>query len=168
MTKKLIAVVCVLLLAVSLGGCFIREQINKKIGEAITEGILDQAISGGDIDIDGDKFVFKGDDGEEFTIGGGEWPKGRAADLLPSLHAGTISSVMNSETYCLIVIADTSESDYNSYLQDFQNAGFSQNTATLDSDGMLYYYASYDDLTNGTLTYSRETKEMTIMVNIAE
>ncbi len=60
--KKILAGLLVLLLVFSLAGCGIKEKLEQKAGEAIVEKILDSA--GVKADIDGDKLVVKGEDGE--------------------------------------------------------------------------------------------------------
>ncbi len=168
MLKKLLALLIAVLMTAALSGCFIREQINKKIGEAVTEGIVNQFASGADIDIDGEEIVIKGEDGEEVTFGSTQWPQGEAVDLLPAFSQGTISSVMNSDKYCMIVVNDVSESDYNSYVQAIQDAGFSENPFTMDSEDGLYFGASYNENTSAAVTFSGDSGEITIMVSIAE
>lgn len=168
MLKKLLALLVVVLMIVALSGCSIREQINKKIGEAVTEGIVNQFTSGADIDIDGEEIVIKGEDGEEVTFGATEWPKGEAADLLPPLRGGTVSSVMNSEKYCMIIVNDATESDYNDYVQAVQNAGFSESPFTMDSEDGLYFGASYNETTSAAITFSGDSGEMTIVVSVSE
>ncbi len=168
MLKKLLALLVAVLMTAALSGCFIREQINKKIGEAVTEGIVNQFASGADIDIDGEEIVIQGEDGEEVTFGGTDWPQGDAADLLPALNTGTISSVMNSGDYCMIIVTDVSESDYNDYVQAIQDTGFSQEPFTMDSEDGLYFGASYNETTSAAITYSGDPGEMTIVVSISE
>ena len=69
--KRILAylLVCSCLLAsiLPLGGCGIK----KKAEKAITEKIVEKAL-GDNVDIDGDTVTIKGEDGEEFSIGGGE------------------------------------------------------------------------------------------------
>ena len=168
MLKKLLALVLAGLLVMALSGCFIRQKINEKIGEAVTEGFINQVASGANIDIDGEKVVIKGEDGEEVTFGGNEWPKGEAADLLPSLNKGTVSYVMNSELYCMITISGLSEADYNSYVQSVQDVGFSDDTYTMNSEDGMYFGASYNETTSVAVTFTGDSGEMTIVVSISE
>jgi len=59
--------------------------------------ILEDA--GVDADIDGDKVVIKGEDGQELTIGEGEWPSFDLAKSIPEFKGGKIVSVM---IHCLL------------------------------------------------------------------
>ncbi len=112
--------------------------------------------------------MIKGEDGEEVTFGSTEWPSGEAADLLPSLSNGTVSSVMNSEKYCMIIVTGVSESDFNNYVQAVQDVGFSENPFTMNSDDGLYFGASYNETTSAAVTFTGESGEMTIVVSVAE
>lgn len=168
MFKKAMALLLAGLMVFALSGCGIREKISEKIGEAVTEGIVNQFASGADIDIDGEEIVIKGEDGEEVTFGSTEWPQGEAIDLLPAFNQGSISSVMNSEKYCMIIVSDVSESDFNNYVQAVQDAGFSENPFTMDSEEGLYFGASYNETTSAAVTFSGDSGEMTIVASISE
>ncbi|MGI6607352.1 MAG: hypothetical protein ACOX2X_10100, partial [Peptococcia bacterium] len=63
--KKTVVVLMVTLLSFLVTGCGIKEKIEQKAAEKIAETIVEQALSDGNtkVDIDGDTFTVKGEDG---------------------------------------------------------------------------------------------------------
>jgi len=163
-----------------LAGC----SLDKKIGESITEGILEKA--GGedaDINIDGEDFSittedgemtfdedgysFEGEDGEEMTISGdNEWPEGTAADLIPKFDKGKITATMNLDTGCTIVIEEVEKDDYTEYIEKVKDAGFTTDQYESTSEDMSSYAAYLDEKTNFSIYYFPPDKNVTITLTI--
>jgi multiple sugar transport system substrate-binding protein len=111
MSKKVIAFLLVVIMIAAVGGCGIREKVNEEITEKVTEGVINKALDGeGTVDIEGGKVSIKGEDGEEFSFGDTEWPDDGAATFIPKFTKGKITSVINSNTVCGIIIEEVEKS----------------------------------------------------------
>ncbi|WP_033117762.1 DUF6591 domain-containing protein [Intestinimonas butyriciproducens] len=147
--KKLLIGLLILLLALSMAGCGAKEKAAEKTAEKILQG------AGVDADIDGDKVVIKGEDGQELTIGAGEWPSSDLAKSVPEFKGGKIASVMEANDSLFIMIEEISEEDFMAYLDEikgsFAEGTYEMNTGT----GMMYMAANSEGL-SVTLTYEKD------------
>jgi len=169
MSKKIIAFLLVVIMIAAVGGCGVKEQVNEKITEKVTEGVINKALDGeGTIDIDGGKVSIKGEDGEEFSFGDTEWPEDGAATLIPKFTEGKISSVMNSNTVCGIIIEEVEKSDFEQYVEKVKGEGFTDEPFEFTSDTVSSYAAQKDEKTTISLQYDRENEILTIGVEISE
>lgn len=169
MIRKAIIILFVALIVLSLGACGIRRKIDEKISEKITEGVVSK-IAGDNVDIDLDDggFTIKGDDGEEFTFGTTDWPKGKAADLLPEPKGGIIVSVMNSDNSCMVMMEEVDEKACKKYIEELKDKGFNKDVyESADEHGMAYH-AGLDDNTVAQVLYTLEDKSFSIGVQINE
>ncbi len=137
--KKAFAILMVLLMLVALAGC----NIKQKIAEKITEGILEQS-GAGDVDIDGDSMTVTGEDGEEVTLGGTEWPDSDLAKLIPEFKKGTVSYVMQSEGYLYITVDEVSQDDAEDYVDSVKN-DFADDAYESSYEGGFSYTAKNAD-----------------------
>jgi uncharacterized lipoprotein NlpE involved in copper resistance len=155
--KKAIVVLIAVVLLLSLTGCGIRQKISEKVTEKITEGIIDK-VGGDDVDIDLDdgKINVKDEDGTEWTMGGGEWPKDGAAALIPEFKEGTISAVVNSPEGCWIEIEEVDEKDFQQYVEALKNAGFDKNVATSSDEENVTYIAWLEEKASVSVSYSKD------------
>lgn len=155
--RKGLAVLIVMLLLLSLTGCGVRQKIADKVTEKITEGIVDK-VAGEDVDIDLDDGTInvKGEDGTEWTMGGGEWPKDGAAAMIPEFKEGTISAVVNSPEGCWIEIEEVDEKDFQQYVEALKNAGFDKNVATSSDEENVTYIAWLEEKASVSVSYSRD------------
>lgn len=151
--KKLLIGLLVLLLALSLAGCGAKEKAEEKAGEAVAEKILEDA--GVDADIDGDKVVIKGEDGQELSIGAGEWPTSGLAGHIPVFEGGKIVSVMEAEDSLFIMIEDVSEGDFTAYLEEIKEAFTGENYEMNTGSGMIYTAVNDSDI-SVMLTYEKD------------
>ncbi len=71
--RKILIYFFMFMLIMSLVGCGKRKSLGDRAGEALAEKIIKEA-GGGDVDIDGDVVVVKGEDGEEAIFGETDWP----------------------------------------------------------------------------------------------
>lgn len=151
--KKFFIGLLILLMTLSIAGCGAKEKLEEKAGEALAEKILEDA--GVDMDIDGDKVIVKGEDGQELTIGAGEWPTSDLAKSIPEFKGGKIASVMEANDSLFIMIEEISEEDFTAYLEEIKEAfpeeTFEMNTGT----GMMYAAANSEGL-GVTLTYEKD------------
>jgi len=183
MSRKIIAFVITLAMILLLAGC----NLDKKIGESITEGILEKASDEDiDIDLDGEDFsittedgemnfdedggyTFEGEDGEVVTVSSdNEWPEGMAADLLPKLNKGTITYTMNLGNGCMVSIEEIEEDEYTAYLEKVKDAGFTEDEYETKSDDILAYSAYSDEKTYLSIYYTPSEKTLSITLTIEE
>lgn len=164
--KKAIAVLIAVLLLVALAGCGVKQKIADKVTEGITEGIIEK-VGGDDVDIDLDdgNITVEGEDGTEWTLGGGEWPKDGAAELIPEFKKGKIASVINSTEGFMVEIEDVVKADFHQYVEALKNAGFDKNTVNYENEDELYYAAGKDEDTIAMVTLNTST--MVIQVTIS-
>jgi len=151
--KKLLIGLLVLLLALSLAGCGAKEKAEKKAGEALAEKILENA--GVDADLDGDKVVIKGEDGQELTIGAGEWPSSDLAKSIPEFKGGKVVSVMEADDSLFIMIEEISEDDFTAYLDEIKKI-FTEEAFKMNTDTGMIYAAGNDKGIGVTLTYEKD------------
>ena len=147
--KKFLIGLLILLLALSIAGCGAKEKAAEKAAEKILQG------AGVDADINGDKVVIKGEDGQELTIGAGEWPSSDLVKSVPEFKGGKIASVMEANDSLFIMIEEISEEDFMAYLDEikgsFAEGTYEMNTGT----GMMYMAANSEGL-SVTLTYEKD------------
>jgi len=151
--KKLLVVLLVLLLVLSFAGCGAKEKAEEKAGEALTEKILENA--GVDADLDGDKVVIKGEDGQELTIGAGEWPSSDLAKSIPEFKGGKVVSVMEADDSLFIMIEEISEDDFTAYLDEIKKI-FTEEAFKMNTDTGMIYAAGNDKGIGVTLTYEKD------------
>lgn len=151
--KKLLIGLLVLLLVISFAGCGAKEKAEEKAGEALAEKILENA--GVDADLDGDKVVIKGEDGQELTIGAGEWPSSDLAKSIPEFKGGKVVSVMEADDSLFIMIEVISEDDFTAYLDEIKKI-FTEEAFKMNTDTGMIYAAGNDKGIGVTLTYEKD------------
>lgn len=151
--KKVLIMLMTILLVLSFAGCGAKDKAEKKAGEALAEKILEDA--GVYADIDGDKVVVKGEDGQELTIGEGEWPSSDLAKSIPEFKGGKIVSVMEANDSLFIMIEDTSDEDFSAYLEEIKAAFTGENYEMSTGTGMIYTAVNDSDI-SVMLTYEKD------------
>ena len=170
MLRKSVVLIVILAVLLSLVGCGFRKNIERKVSDKITEGILEKVV-GDDVDVNFDdgEMSFKGGDGSEFTIGSTEWPEGKAIDLIPEFKKGEIASVLNSDKTSVIYIDGVEKADYEEYVEQVKGLGFTDDAVDLTvSDAIAYTAVSSKDKAQVSLSYGVEDKSMMISVVIQE
>lgn len=167
--KKIMVIFLAVVMLLSLGACGIRKTIDEKISEKITEGVVNK-ITGGDtkLDLDSGEVTIKGNDGKEVTFGSTEWPKGKAADILPKPKVGKIISVLNSNNSCMITLEEIDEKALKEYIEKLKDNGFDKDVYEYSDQQVVGYYASLDENTNMQVSYTIEDKVMNISIQINE
>ena len=169
MSRKIIAILLTFFVIAALGGCGAKEKMEEKVAESVAEGLINKAVDGdGKVDIDGDKVSIKGEDGEEFSFGETEWPDSGAAKEIPQLNKGVVVSAMNSEQYCMIMLEEVEPQDFNNYLEEIKDQGFTNDSYEYTSDTGYSYSAGKDENTKISLMYDPEVNSVTINYEISE
>ncbi len=158
--KRIISCLLAVLLFASLAGCGLAEKLEKKAGEKAAEGFLG-GIGGGDVDIDGDKMTFKGEDGEAFTMGGTEWPASELAKVIPEFTKGEITSVIESSDGVMVGVDSVEEADYGSYLEDIKK-DFTADAYEMNSEDYKSYSAGNADGVIVFLQYGNNSLSITV------
>lgn len=181
MLRRIKIVVIVTIALVLLSGCKLRE----KIGENITEGIINKATGGEvDIDIDGDNVTYKTEEGETvinsgengliiesedgMTVSAGseyEWPTNKAAAYLPKLKAGTVTYILNSDTTCIISIEEVSADDYLEYEETIVDAGFTVDKYETSAEDLEMYSGATDKGYIVSLIFSPSSKALQVTLD---
>lgn len=169
MFKRIVVILISTLMMLSLASCGISDKVNEKVTEEVTEGVLNKVIGeGADIDIDGEKMTLKGEDGEELSFGGTEWPDSGAAALIPEFKEGTLVSSFNTETSCIIALEDVEKQDFERYLEEVKNLGYTNETVDFTMESTQSYTASSDDSSKISVTYDSESTGMSITFEPAQ
>lgn len=159
--KKLIVLLLVLTLAcLGAAGCGAKEKLEEKAAEKILE-------QGGaeDVDIDGDKITIKGEDGEEVTIGGGEWPKSDLAKIIPEFKKGKITNTMETSNYLMVNLEEVEEADATAYIEE-NKSNFTLDNYESKSEGMITWSGKNDK--GLTLNLTLSDASFTIMMLLEE
>ncbi|NLW44930.1 MAG: hypothetical protein GXY92_07070 [Syntrophomonadaceae bacterium] len=168
MYKKIIVVLISILMVLTLASCGVREKVNEKIFEKVTETVINKATGGAaDIDLDGDKLTIKGEDGEELTIGGSEWPDSGAATMIPEFKHGKVVSAFNSDASCAIVLEEVQEQDFKDYLDELKGLGYTENSYTFSQETAQTYSAEAEDGSAISVTYNGNDQTLTISFRAA-
>lgn len=163
--KRIALVLLGVAMLLALAGCGVREKIEDKITEGIIENIAGENV---DIDLDEGTITVEGEEGEEWSLGGGEWPEGQAADLIPEFTKGKITGVMNSAKACFISIEEVEEQDYREYIEALKSAGFDQDVVEASDESMITYGASLEDGSASVIMSYSSDKEMIIQVTASQ
>lgn len=171
MLKKITVILLTALLMLSLASCGVKQSLDDKIAEKVTEGVINKATGGeGNVDIDMDSggISFEGEDGEKITLGDTEWPTGDAAAKIPELKKGKIISAMSSEKACMAMLEELELQDYKQYVEEVKDSGFVNDAVEQESASGYAYYAYLDEVTMVYLMYDAEGKTLTVSVEISE
>ena len=94
--------------------------------------------------------------------------EGGAANLLPEFKKGTIVSVANADSGCMVLLEDVEEKDAEDYIEKVKNKGFTEKPIESYGDSYYNYAAGLDEKTHASVLYDKKTKSMTINVQIDE
>ena len=147
--KKILICLLTFTLLFSFTGCGAKEKLEEKAAEKILQG------AGVDANIDGDKVVIKGEDGQELTIGSGEWPSSNLAKSIPEFKGGKIVSVMEANDSLFIMIEEISDKDFTAYLEETKKS-FTVETYEMSTDSGMMYAAENGDGLGVTLIYEKD------------
>jgi hypothetical protein len=167
--KKIMVILLAALMMLTLASCGVKKNIDEKIAEKVTEGVVNKATGGeANIDIKKGELTLKGEDGEEVTFGSTKWPQGEAASLIPEFKKGNIVTVMNSDKACAIMLEKVEEKDYKQYVQELKTRGFNNDAAELSSSTSQNYKAHSNENTMVFVMYDSEQQVLSISLEISE
>lgn len=158
--KKIFIGLLVILLTLFMAGCGAKEKASEKAAEKILEA------AGVEADIDGDKVVVKGEDGQELTIGEGEWPTSDLAKSIPKFKGGKIVSVMEANDSLFIMIEEISDEVFTAYLEEIKET-FTGETYEMNTGTGMMYSAGNSEGIRVMLTYEKDAG-VSITVSQAE
>lgn len=161
--KKIIVGLLAFMLILSFAGCGAKEKMEEKAGEALAEKIIKEA-GGGDVDIDGDKVVIKGEDGEQATFGQTEWPTSDLAKSIPKFKGGKVVTVMEMNDSLLIALEEASKEDFADYLDEIKQT-FTEQSYDMKSEGNVTYGAENGEGIGVSLIY---TTDQTLSITVAK
>lgn len=159
--QKIILLLSALALLLPLAACGAGKTLSERAGEALAEKAIENA-GGGDVEIDGSEVTVRGENGEEVTVGGAEWPKSGLAVSLPRFGGGTVTAVLDSADYLMITLESVSEADAAAYFETVKKA-FDQESYEVQSEDGVTYGAQNGEGTGVALYYSGGT--LTIAVS---
>lgn len=169
MFKKIIVILLSTLMILSLTSCGVRQSLDEKITEKVTEGVINKATGGeANIDIDKGQLTVKGKDGEQISFGNNKWPEGGAANLIPEYKKGNIVSAINSDKACVIAAEQVEDKDFKQYVEELKARGFTIDAAEYTSDLGQGYSANLDEKTRVSVLYDPENKGLTISLETSQ
>lgn len=182
MKKRVVFFTIMAAVLLLIAGCNLKE----KIGESITEGILDKALGdSADVDLDSGELTIKGEDGQDITFdddngfimegedgtymaSGGvyDWPKdSEAAKLIPECKAGKITYLYIVEGGLLLYLEETKLKDYEDYVEEIVDAGYTEDKWESSAEDLKMYAASGSNKATVTLSYTPGDGMMQITVD---
>ncbi|NLB52174.1 MAG: hypothetical protein GX808_04460 [Syntrophomonadaceae bacterium] len=164
MFKKVMVALLAVSVMMAFASCGVKQSVDDKIAEKVTEGVLNKA-TGGDakVDIKDGEMTFEGEDGEKFTIGADNWPTGDAAGQLPEFKGGKIVSALNSAEACVIIIEEVKQQDFEEYVEEIKGQGFENEVSEITTESSYMYSASLD---NKTIFAQYESEAETMSINL--
>jgi hypothetical protein len=163
--KKILILSLIIVLVFTLAGCGgVKQNIEKKVGEKITETIIEKAVGDENtqVDIDGETITIKGADGGEVSLGGSEWP---AVAGLPEFKGGEIISAANDgEGNVMIIMEDVEENDFKGYLEEISK-DFTEDVMQMEADEYILFEAKNSKGYKAAVQYFREDKSLSIIGN---
>jgi hypothetical protein len=162
--KRILAylLVCSCLLAsiLPLSGCGIK----KKAEKAITEKIVEKAL-GDNVDIDGETVTIKGEDGQEVSFGGGQWPDTELAKKIPEFKKGTIVTSATEDNSIMVFMEKVEAGDFDDYLEEIKKT-YSQDVYESKTDEMVTFGGNDGNQT--TVSVNFVIKEGTMGITVTK
>lgn len=154
--KKILICLLTFALLFSFAGCGVQE----KAAEKIAEKAFEEAV-GGDLDIDGEKFIITGEDGSTATFGDAQWPTSELVSIIPEFKDGTISGVMEYPDSVVISIESVKSADFYSYYETIKR-DFSRDLFEMNSSDSITLTGNNDAGFNVTLVYIEDVLAISV------
>ncbi len=150
---KFISALLAIVLTLALAGCGVKENLQKKAGEALAEKILGDA--GVDVDLDDDTVVIEGEDGQKITFSEDKWPTTDLAKKIPEYKDGKITSVMETSESVFIMLEEVSEDYFLDYLEEIKEM-YPDDPYEVSGDSGITYVGGDGDGLNTMLIYETD------------
>lgn len=150
--KKNLLLIFILIFTLTFMGCGAKE----KIAEQVIEG-----ATGVEVDINDEEVTIEGEDGEEITIGGTEWPDSDMAKKIPEFKEGKVSSVVNSAENVMIAIEEVEKQDVLNYAKNFIDT-YTYNTFIIKSQEGVTYSGTNNEGLSVSLGYTENDKSLLV------
>lgn len=172
MLRKSLLLSISIVVLLSFVGCGYKKKVEGKFAEKVTQGILNK-VAGEDVDIDLDSEgggVKVNVDGEEaVSFGTAEWPKGKAAELIPQFDKGKITYAMNTNDMVMIMVEGVELEEFEEYYKSVQSHGFTEESGEMATEASKSYFAgNKDGNSTCSLSYTPENKGMMITVSVED
>lgn len=154
--KKSLLLIFILIFTLTAVGCGAKEKVEEKIAEQVI-----QSATGVEVDINDEEVTIEGEDGQEVTIGGTEWPDSDMAKKIPEFKEGKVSSVVNSAENVMIVIEEVEKKDVLKYAENFIDT-YTYNTFIIKSQDGVTYSGSNNEGLSVSLGYTENDKSLLI------
>ncbi len=154
--KKILIYLLTFTLLFSFTGCGAKEKLEEKVAEKVFE-----KAGGGDLDIDGDKFTIKGDNGEKVTFGDSKWPTSELAKNIPEFKGGTVNGVLESVDSIVITLESVKEEDVSLYWETIKK-DFLKDVYEMNSSDFSTFTGCNDAGINVSLVYMSEVLTITV------
>lgn len=158
--RKISIILYAFILILSFTGCGVKEKVENKIEEKISEKVI-ESVGGGNVDIDGDEITIKGEDGEELTIGGTEWPKSDLVKNIPEFKEGNVVSVMDTKDAIVISLDQVNKENFVKYLDEIKK-DYAEEPFEMNADESITYSASNTNGIGVQLFYGNESLNITV------
>lgn len=160
--KKLLIIILTLFFLLSLTSC---KSASEVAGEKLVEKMVEKGLDG-DVDVDGDKVIIKGKDGQKVSLGGSEWPTEQSGREVPELKDGIITYVQEAKDACLISMEQVMEGSFEDYLTQVRDAGYNKDEMVSRDDETVFYTASNSKNTQVHLAYDKNSGDLMITVTM--
>lgn len=169
MSKRILVILLSFAMMLSLASCGVKQSLDDKIAEKVTEGVLEKATGDkADIDVEKGQLTVTGKDGEKFTVGDSKWPEGGAARHIPEFKKGKIISAVNSDKAAVIMMEQVEEKDFKQYVEELKAEGFTHEVQEYTSASSQSYVGQLNENTRIAVAYELQNKALTLTLEIIE
>jgi hypothetical protein len=154
--KKIVLGISAFLVIIFIAGCGLKD----KIVEEVTDKTIEN-VTGGKVDIDEDKVIINGENGEKAVIGKTEWPNSELVKNIPEFDKGSIIAVYDNIDSVGISLEDIKKEDAATYYELIKKE-FAEEIFESSSDDSIIYIAKNQNGTGVMLQYYGENLVITV------
>lgn len=131
--KKLFLVTLICFMVFSFAAC-------KSPDEVVEDDTIKESAEE-DFSLGDDGFNYEGESGEEVNVGGNKWPTDMIAEHMPKLDAGEVTASYNSPDSCILTVNNVKKDQFEDYLDEVKNSGYTKNPLDISQGETIHYYA---------------------------